>query len=284
MVDVSVKEMMEAGAHFGHQTHRWDPRMKPFIYGVRNGIHIINLQKTLPLCEAACKFITHIVAQGRDVLFVGTKRQAQSIVSDEARRAKMPYVTYRWLGGTLTNFRTVHASIDRLKDLEKKTAENGLEGLTKKEKLGVEKDIIKLTKALGGIKDMTGLPGVIFIVDPHREVIALQEANRLEIPVVAVADTNCNPAGVTHLIPGNDDAIKSIRLFAAKIADACLEGLALREAALRDRGSSQRDREESRSREVSGGKGKAFVSEPESYEDKAAGEYKGSQENSTSTK
>lgn len=257
MVEMSVREMLEAGAHFGHQTHRWDPRMKPFIFGARNGIHIIDLQKTVGLCREACQFIAKIVSEGGNVLFVGTKRQAQPIVEEEAKKAGMFYVTHRWLGGTLTNFRTIRASIDRLKDLEKKRDEGNLEGLTKKEKLGVEREIEKLTKAFGGIKEMNGLPAVIFIIDPHKEAIAREEANRLRIPIVAVADTNCNPDGIDLLIPGNDDAIKSIRLFAAKVAEACQDGLTQRDAVLRER---VREREEGPlQREAAGTKGKAFV-------------------------
>ncbi len=272
MVETTVREMLEAGVHFGHQTHRWDPRMKPFIFGAKNGIHIIDLQKTAPMCREACEFITRVVAEGGSVLFVGTKRQAQPIVEEEARRCQMFYVTHRWLGGTLTNFRTIRASIDRLKDLEKKRDEGGLEGLTKKEKLGVEREIIKLTQALGGIKEMNGHPAAVFIIDPHMEEIARKEAVRLGIPIVAVADTNCNPEGIDHLIPGNDDAIKSIRLFTAKVADACLDGVAQRDK-LRERPAAGRGEAESGPREAAGGKGRAFVFKPEAYEETAPGEY-----------
>lgn len=268
MVEMSVKEMLEAGVHFGHQTHRWDPRMKPFIFSSRNGIHIIDLQKTVGLCRDACEFITRAVAEGGSVLFVGTKRQAQPIIEEEAKKAGMFFVSHRWLGGTLTNFRTIRASIERLKDLEKKRDENNLAGLTKKEKLGVERQIIKLTKAFGGIKEMNGLPSVIFIIDPHKESIAREEANRLKIPIVAIADTNCNPNGLDHLIPGNDDAIKSIRFFASKISQACLDGVAQRDAVLREQ---VREKEEGpQQREAAGTKGKAFVSKPEAFEGDAA--------------
>jgi small subunit ribosomal protein S2 len=269
MVEMSVKEMLEAGVHFGHQTHRWDPRMKPFIFGSRNGIHIIDLQKTVGLCREACEFITKAVSEGGNVLFVGTKRQAQPLIEEAAKQAQMFYVSHRWLGGTLTNFKTIQASINRLKDLEKKRDENQLEGLTKKEKLMVEREIIKLTKSFGGIKEMNRLPAVIFIVDPHKEDIALQEANRLHIPVVAVADTNCNPEGIDHLIPGNDDAIKSIRLFTAKVVQACLDGLGQREAVLRDR--IERSEAAALPREAAGSRGKAFVTKPEAYEGDAEG-------------
>jgi small subunit ribosomal protein S2 len=285
---MSVREMLEAGVHFGHQTHRWDPRMKPYIYGARNGIHIIDLQQTVRMCRAACDFVTRLVAEGGNILFVGTKRQAQSIVEEEAKKAGMFYVSHRWLGGTLTNFRTIRASIERLKDLEKKRNEGGLEGLTKKEKLGVEREIEKLTKALGGIKEMDRLPAALFIIDPHKEAITRMEANRLGIPIVAVADTNCNPEGIDHLIPGNDDAIKSIRLFTAKIAQACLDGLAQRETVMRERLSAQEEEQKTRLREIRearelAGKGRAYVSKPEAYEEKVEGEYKGGQAEKTET-
>lgn len=274
MVEMSVKEMLEAGVHFGHQTHRWDPRMKPFIFGSRNGIHIIDLQKTVGLCRDACEFITKAVSEGGNVLFVGTKRQAQPIIEEAAKQAQMFFVSHRWLGGTLTNFRTIQASITRLKELEKKKEENGLAGFTKKEKLMIEREIIKLTKSFGGIKDMSRLPAVIFIVDPHKEDIALQEANRLHIPVVAVADTNCNPQGIDYLIPGNDDAIKSIRFFTSKVIQACLDGLSQREAVLR--GMTERA-EGPLPREAAGSRGKAFVSKADAYESDTAGEYRGAQ-------
>ncbi len=276
MTDTNVREMLEAGAHFGHQTHRWDPRMKPYIFGSKNGIHIIDLDKTLRLCREALNFITRVVAEGGEILFVGTKRQAQIVVEEEAKRCQMFYVSHRWLGGTLTNFKTIQASIKRLRELEKKTEEGGLGGLTKKEKLGVERDIIKLTKSLGGIKDMDRMPAALFVVDPHLEEIARVEAVRLGIPIVALADTNCNPEGIDHLIPGNDDAIKSIRLFASKIADACLEGLARREAVMRER-MDKRHEEVPVPKSAAGGKGKAFVFKPEAYEKEAGGEYKGDQ-------
>lgn len=274
MVEMSVKEMLEAGVHFGHQTHRWNPRMKPFIFGSRNGIHIIDLQKTVDLCRTACTFITKAVADGGSVLFVGTKRQAQPIIEDSAKQARMFFVSHRWLGGTLTNFKTIQSSINRLKDYEKKKADGSLDVLTKKEKLMIEREIEKLTKSFGGIKEMNRLPAIVFIVDPHKEDIALLEANRLHIPVVAVADTNCNPEGIDWLIPGNDDAIKSIRLFTAKVVQACLDGLAQREAVIRDR----MDRESApMPREAAGGRGKAFVSKADTYEADTGGEYKGGQ-------
>lgn len=275
MVEMSVKEMLEAGVHFGHQTHRWNPRMKPFIFGSRNGIHIIDLQKTVDLCREACTFITKAVSEGGNVLFVGTKRQAQPIIEEAAKQAQMFFVSHRWLGGTLTNFKTIQSSINRLKDYEKKKADGSLDVLTKKEKLMVEREIEKLTKSFGGIKEMNRLPAVVFIVDPHKEDIALLEANRLGIQVVAVADTNCNPEGIDWLIPGNDDAIKSIRLFTSKVVQACLDGLAQRESVLRDR--IERSESAPLPREAAGGRGKAFVSKADSYEESTAGEYKSGQ-------
>ncbi|MBI3541466.1 MAG: 30S ribosomal protein S2 [Deltaproteobacteria bacterium] len=269
MVEMTVKEMLESGVHFGHQTHRWNPRMKPFIYGARNGIHIIDLRKTIDLLAKACEFVSNRVAEGGNVLFVGTKRQAQPLVEEMAKKAGMYFMTHRWLGGTLTNFRTIKASIDRLKDLEKKSTEGGLEGLTKKEKLGVEREIIKLTQAMGGIKNMTNLPSVIFIVDPFKEKIALQEAQRLGIPVVAVADTNCNPEGIDYLIPGNDDALKAIRFFTSKIAEACEEGLARRNQVIREEG------QEGVGSSREGTKGKAFVFKADKFEDATDGTFKG---------
>ncbi len=272
MTAMNMREMMEAGAHFGHQTHHWDPRMKPYIFSAKNGIHIIDLQKTVQMCRAACEFLTKVVSEGGDVLFVGTKRQAQMIVAEEARRCSMFYVTHRWLGGTLTNFRTIRASIERLKTLEKRRDEEGLEGLTKKEKLGVEREIQKLTKSLGGIKEMTRLPAAVFILDPHMEQITLKEAILHKIPVVALGDTNCNPEGIDYLIPGNDDAIKSIRLFTATIAAACLDGLTRRQEVMR-----QGAAEAPLPREVVGARGRAFVSKPESYENEVKGEYRAGQ-------
>lgn len=260
MSEMSVKEMLEAGVHFGHQTHRWNPRMKPYIFGSRNGIHIIDLQKTADLSQRAYNFIRKAVAKGGHVLFVGTKKQAQPIMVEEANRSQMFFVSHRWLGGTLTNFKTIQASIDRLKTLEKKKEDGSLEVLTKKERLMTDREIIKLTESFGGIKEMPGLPSVIFVIDPSKEDIALKEANRLGIPVVAVADTNCNPEGIDFLIPGNDDALKAIRYFTQKMADACLEGLAERQTVIRERVE-----EESASspaagtRESAGSKAKAYV-------------------------
>jgi len=198
--------------------------MKPFIFGEKNGIHIINLQKTAIQLIAATNFVSEAVARGQKILFVGTKRQASEIVSENARRAGQFYVTHRWLGGMLTNFKTVKGSIDRLNRLEKEREEGRFEGLNKKEQLGLERQITKLKGSLGGIQEMTSLPGVIFIIDPKKEHIAVTEARRLGIPIVAVVDTNCDPDGISYVIPGNDDALKAIRLFVGAISDACIEG------------------------------------------------------------
>lgn len=276
MVEVSVKEMLEAGAHFGHQTRYWHPAMKPFIYGAKNGIHIIDLQKTLAMCQQACHFITKVVSEGGEILIVGTKKQAQAIVEEEAKRCQMFYVNRRWLGGTLTNYRTIKDSINRLKELEKKLQEGGFEGLTKKERLGVEREVASLTRVLGGIKEMTRMPTALFLIDPQNERIALQEANRLGIPVVALADTNCNPAGIDHLIPGNDDAIRSIRLFTHKIADACLEGVEIRSTVMREKVAEGSQVEGPREKEV-GERGKAYVSRAEAYDAEVAGGYSSKQ-------
>ncbi len=228
-----MQELLEAGVHFGHQTQKWDPRMKPFIFGERRGIHIIDLERTVPLFTKACEFVAERVASGGEVLFVGNKRQAQPVIEEQAKRCKMHYVNSRWLGGTLTNFKTIKASIDRLKDLETKMESGAFETLTKRERRHIEREIAKLSKSLGGIKAMESVPSVLFIIDPHKEQIAQREANRLGIPVVAVTDTNCNPEDIDFVIPGNDDAIKAIRIFAGRIADACLHGLDLRQERIR---------------------------------------------------
>jgi small subunit ribosomal protein S2 len=224
MPNVSLRQLLDAGVHFGHQTRRWNPKMKPFIFGEKNGIHIINLQKTAIQLNAATAFLSEAVARGQKVLFVGTKRQASEIISENARAAGQFYVSHRWLGGMLTNFKTVKGSIDRLNRLEKERDEGRFEGLNKKEQLGLERQITKLKSTLGGIQEMTDLPGVIFIIDPSKEHIAVTEARRLGIPIVAVVDTNCDPDGISYVIPGNDDALKAIRLFVGAMAEACMEG------------------------------------------------------------
>jgi small subunit ribosomal protein S2 len=221
---ISMKSLLEAGVHFGHQTSRWNPKMKPFIFGARNGIHVIDLQKTSKLFDRAYFAIRDSVAKGEKVLFVGTKKQAQNVVVEEAKRCSMFYVHNRWLGGTLTNFRTVRQSIEKLKTLEKMEEDGSMDKLTKKEALHLRREAAKLERNLPGLKEMNRLPGFMFVVDPRKERIAVAEARRLKIPVVAITDTNCDPDSVDYLIPGNDDAIRAIKLFSAKVADACIEG------------------------------------------------------------
>ena len=224
MAAITMKELLEAGVHFGHQTKRWNPKMKEFIFGERNGIHIIDLQKTLKMFKEASRHVTEMAAAGQTILFVGTKRQAQEAVAEEARRCSMYYVNQRWLGGLLTNFITIQKSIKRLKELDEMSQDGRYEMLPKKEVIKLERERKHLEQNLAGIKDMPGLPDALFIIDSNKEEIAVQEANKLEIPVIAVVDTNCDPDPVTHVIPGNDDALRAIRLFASKIADAVLEG------------------------------------------------------------
>ena len=220
-----MKEMLEAGVHFGHQTRRWNPKMRSFIFGRRNGIYIIDLQQTLHRFREAADYVEHLARMGRRLLFVGTKRQAQQAIEEEAQRCGQFYVTHRWLGGTLTNFVTIRASVERLHDTEKKLADEE-SPLTKKERLRLERERDKMVRNLDGIREMERLPDALFIVDPRREHIAIAEANKLNIPVVAIVDTNCDPELVDHVIPGNDDAIRTIRLFAGRIADSYIEGAA----------------------------------------------------------
>jgi small subunit ribosomal protein S2 len=223
-MNISLRDLLESGVHFGHQTRRWNPKMKPYIYGAKNGIHIIDLQQTARGLVGASRFITQTIAHGGSLLFVGTKRAARDIVREEACRASMFYVNNRWLGGTMTNWQTVRKSIDRLRELEKAREEGKFDLLSKKEALLRTREIEKMEKNLGGIKMMKKLPSVLFVVDPRKEHLAVKEANTLKIPVVALCDTNCDPSGVDYVIPGNDDAIKAIRLFVAGIADAAIEG------------------------------------------------------------
>ena len=225
MVSVKMKELLQAGVHFGHQTRRWNPKMKPFIFGARNGIYIIDLQKTSRRLSEALNFISRVASSGGSVLFVGTKRQAQEVVVEEAQRSGQHYIDQRWLGGTLTNFSTIRRSINRLKTLEDMSEEESAQ-LTKKERSKIEKERGRLDKALGGIKNMERLPQAVFVVDPQKERIAVAEANKLGIPVVAVVDTNCDPDPIDYPIPGNDDAIRAIKLFAGCFADAIIEGCA----------------------------------------------------------
>jgi small subunit ribosomal protein S2 len=221
---ISMRQLLEAGVHFGHQTKRWNPKMRPFIFGARNGIHIIDLQHTVGLFTKAYNFVVQTVANGDSVLFIGTKKQAQDVIQEEAKRSGMFHVTNRWLGGTLTNFRTVKGSIDRLRAIEKMAEDGTFERLTKKEVLHLDRERQKLEKTLGGIKSMSALPGAIFVIDAKKEHIAVSEARKLEIPVIAIADTNCDPDLIDYVIPGNDDAIRAIKLFTSKIADACIAG------------------------------------------------------------
>jgi len=223
---IQMKELLEAGVHFGHQTRRWNPKMKTFIFGKRNGIHIVDLQKTLHYFDEAAVFIRDLAANGHNVLFVGTKRQAQDAIREEAVRCGMFYMNHRWLGGTMTNFRTIRKSIDRFKEIELTLAAEDSH-LTKKERIRLERQRKKMDRALGGIKDMESLPEALFVIDTVHEHIAVKEANRLGIPVIAVVDTNCDPEEVDFPIPGNDDAIRAIRLFTSRIADSVLEGLNL---------------------------------------------------------
>lgn len=232
MAIVNMKQLLETGVHFGHRTRRWNPKMARYIYTERNRVHIIDLQQTLSALETAYGVIRDTVAQGDKVLFIGTKRQAQETIRQEATRCNMPYVCQRWLGGTLTNWQTIKERIDYLKDLEARRDAGEFELLTKKEALMRDREIAKLNDRLGGVRDMDDLPGAVFVIDVREEITAVREADRLEIPIVAVVDTNCNPDLIDYVIPGNDDAIRAIRLITSKMADAVLEGLALRKEAM----------------------------------------------------
>jgi len=226
MTDVTMRRMLEAGVHFGHQTRFWNPKMAPFIFGERNRIHIINLESTLPLFGEATDFVSKLVADGGTVLFVGSKRAARQAVSEEAKRCGMPFVSHRWLGGMLTNFKTIRQSVKRLRDLEEITADGGSTDFTKKEILGLSRELEKLERTLGGIKDMDSLPDAVYIVDVGHEEIAIKESAKLGIPVIAVVDTNCSPDSVDYIIPGNDDAMRAIQLYSQGIAEAVLNGKA----------------------------------------------------------
>ena len=222
--DFSMRQLLEAGVHFGHQTQRWNPRMAPFIYGDRNGIHIIDLTQTVPMLDAALNVIRETVAKGGRILFVGTKRQAQKPIAEAAEKCAQYYMNHRWLGGTLTNWKTVSQSIARLKEIDELMA-HGAEGLTKKERLGMERDQQKLQASLGGIREMGGVPDLLFVIDVNKEDLAILEAKKLGIPVVAVVDTNCSPDGVDYIIPGNDDAARAIALYCDLVARAALDGM-----------------------------------------------------------
>ncbi len=220
MAKISMKELLESGVHFGHQTKRWNPKMKRYIFGERNGIYIIDLQKTVRHFKQACQFISELIAEDKSLLFVCTKKQGQNSIEREAQRCQMFYVTRRWLGGTLTNFQTIRKSVDHLKRLDEMKADGVFNALPKKEVLKLEKERSKAERLLGGIKDMGELPGAIFVVDPRKEKIAVSEARKIGIPIVAVVDTNCDPDLIDYVIPGNDDAIRAIGLIAAKVSDA----------------------------------------------------------------
>jgi len=230
---INMKELLEAGVHFGHQTRRWNPKMKPYIFGARNGIHIIDLQKTVRLFKTTYEFVVRTVSEGYPVLFVGTKKQGHDSIVEESERCGMFFIVNRWLGGTLTNFQTIKKSIKRLKDIERMKEDESINRYTKKEILKMEKELFKLERNLGGIKNMDELPGAIFVVDPRREKIAVKEGRKLGIPVIAIADSNCDPDEIDFILPGNDDAIRAIRLFCSKIADACIEGHNMAEERLR---------------------------------------------------
>jgi len=224
MSAISMKLLLEAGVHFGHQTNKWNPKMKPYIFGARNNIYIIDLQQTVGMFQSAYNFVVDIVSQGREILFVGTKKQSQEAIREEATRCGMPYVNQRWLGGMLTNFITIKKSIDRLNNLNKMFADDSVKAFPKKEITKLQKEMDKMDNVLGGIKNMRTLPAAVFIVDPNRERITVQEAKKLKIPIVAIVDTNCDPTDIDYIIPGNDDAIRAIKLFSSKFADAVIEG------------------------------------------------------------
>jgi len=252
---ISMRALLEAGVHFGHNTGRWNPKMKQYIFGARNGIHIIDLQHTVRLFRQAFQGVVDTTARGDTILFVGTKKQAQDVIVEEATRSGQHYVTQRWLGGTLTNFRTVKGSLERLRSLEKMEEDGTLFALTKREQVMIKRDRDKLLKSLGGIKGMSKLPGMLFVIDPHKEHIAVDEARKLEIPVVAVTDTNCDPDKIDYVIPGNDDAIRAIKLFAAKIADAAILGTKVYKETARTRGAKEEDQGERIIHVSSGGDG-----------------------------
>jgi small subunit ribosomal protein S2 len=236
---IAMRQLLEAGVHFGHNTGRWNPKMKQYIFGARNGIHIIDLTHTVKLFRTAFNAVVDATSRGELVLFVGTKKQAQDVIQEEATRAGQLYVTQRWLGGTLTNFKTVKGSLERLKTLEKMEEDGTMLALTKREQIEVRRDRAKLMKSLGGIKGMNKLPGMVFVVDPAKEHIAVDEARKLEIPVVGVTDTNCDPDMMDYIIPGNDDAIRAIKLFTSRIADACVIGTKVYKERAHTRGAKE---------------------------------------------
>ncbi|MBP7211321.1 30S ribosomal protein S2 [bacterium] len=225
----SMIELLEAGVHFGHQTQRWNPKMKPYIYGARNGIYVIDLRKTTGFLDKAYDVVREYAAKGKNILFVGTKKQAAEVVAEEAKRAGAYFINKRWLGGMLTNFETVRGRVNKLKEYEEFIESGHIDKLPKKEVAQIQRQVAKLSKTLGGIKEMKGLPELIFVIDQRKELIAIKEANKLNIPVICLADTNADPEGIDYIIPGNDDAIRSVKLIASKLADAVLEGKQLRE-------------------------------------------------------
>ncbi len=229
MPAASMIELLEAGVHFGHQTQRWNPKMKQYIYGARNGIYVIDLRKTTNLLDEAYDLVRDYAAKGKNILFVGTKKQAAEVVAEEAKRSGAYYINRRWLGGMLTNFETIRGRVNKLKELEEFISNGYIDKLPKKEVAQINRQVSKLSKTLGGIKEMRGLPELIFVIDQEKEEIAIKEANKLGIPVICLADTNANPDGINHIIPGNDDAIRAIQLITSKLADAVLEGKQLRE-------------------------------------------------------
>ncbi|OFZ73410.1 MAG: 30S ribosomal protein S2 [Bdellovibrionales bacterium RIFOXYD1_FULL_44_7] len=244
MPTITMRELLEAGVHFGHQTRRWNPKMKTYVFGARNGIYIIDLQKTVEQTRAACAFASKIVSEGKKVLFVGTKKQAKDVIEEEAKRSGMHYVTNRWLGGMLTNYQTVKASIDRLKKIESFKSSPEWNEISKKEQARYDRELSKLKKSLGGIEDMKKLPGALFVVDTEKEHIAVREAKKLGIPTIAVVDTNCDPSDITHVVPGNDDAIRSVKLFARLIAESCIEGNKIFQEKLRAKDLPEMTKEE----------------------------------------
>src|SRR3954468_8579468 len=251
MPAVTMRELLESGVHFGHQTRRWNPKMKPYVFGARNGIYIIDLQKTVDQTRAACAFAASVTAEGKKVLFVGTKKQAKEVVEEEAKRSGMYYVTNRWLGGMLTNYQTVKASIDRLKKIEGLKNSPEWNEVPKKEQSKYDRELDKLQKSLGGIQDMKKLPGAIFVIDTEKEHIAVKEAKKLGIPTIAVVDTNCDPSNINYVIPGNDEAIRSIRLFARLISESCLEGAKTYQEKLRAKEVADSEKDDGEEKKVS---------------------------------
>ncbi|MBN1959667.1 MAG: 30S ribosomal protein S2 [Deltaproteobacteria bacterium] len=276
MAELTMREMLEAGVHFGHQTNRWNPKMKPYIFGARNGIYIIDLQKTVPLFSKAYHFLNEITTKGERVLFVGTKKQAAEVVQEEAIKSGQFFVNNRWLGGTLTNYRTIKGSIERLKSIEKMETDGTFQKLPKNEVLMLTRERQKLERNLGGIKEMTKLPGAVFVVDTKKEHIAVAEARKLGIPVIALVDTNCDPDEVDYVIPGNDDALRSIRIFVQKAAEACIDGAAAYQKALSSRREEEKEKQSKKdvlsSREATPGSPKVEIVRAPGHEENGENE------------